>query len=425
MRVPAVGRPGPLAVVASNAVAPVGVLALGWSATVLLGVFVLELAAVLFWSAVKVPFAAKRPNNLMDDQRLLGPLQAKRGGIDLPGPLPPVYLRNVPTLVALVALLAPIELGVAFLVFALSDPTITTETTGQLLVGGVGVFAARGVETWADYFRAGGYRDHSARSVALAPFKYVFGVGTLLFVVGPFGLDSGAVLALVVAGKLAYDLRTIQVERDPDRRGVFYRLYGSKETEIEPAPIPEPDGEPVAHVRPSRSVAVTDALYRGGFYTLTSPVVLCYVVAALLAVFAPSWLVAVPLAVVLAFGAVRATTRYLRYGTLEYRSYDGVLVAYDTLFGEPQQRIERDGVKRVAVEHDPVDRWFDTATIEFDRGDDAPPLQFTVPDPEEVEHDDTPGSLVAAHVDDPGALADALGVGWLYERDVESTAGTD
>jgi len=423
MRVPSVGRPGPLAVVASNAVAPVGVLAFGWSTTVLLGVFVLELAAVLFWAAVKVPFAVKRPNNLIDDQRLLGALQAKRGGIDLPGPVPPVYLRNLPTLVALVALLAPIELGAAFLLFALADPTITTETTGQLLLGGVGVFAARGVETATDYFRDGGYRDHSPRSVVLAPFKYVFGVGTLLFVVGPSGVDSGAVLALIVAGKLAYDLRTIQVERDPDRRGVFYRLYGSKETEIEPEPIVEPDGEPVVRARPARSITVADALYRGVGYTLTSTVVFCYAVAAFFAVFAPR-LALVPVAVALAFGALRATTRYLRYGPLEYRGYDGALVAYDTLFDEPQDRIDGEDVKRVAVETDLVDRAFDTATVEFDRGDDTPPLQFTVPDPEDVEHDDTPDSLVAVHVDDPESLADAVGAGWLYERDVDRpTAG--
>lgn len=424
MRVPSVGRPGPLAVVASNAVAPVGVLTLGWSASVLLGVFVLELAAVLCWAAVKVPFAAKRPNNAIDDHRLLGALQAKRGGIDLPGPLPPVYLRNLPTLLTLVVLLAPIELGAAVLLFALSDPRITTETTGQLLLGGVGVFAARGVETATDYFRDGGYRDHSPRSVILAPFKYVFGVGTLLFVVGPFGLDSGVVLALVVAGKLAYDLRTIQVERDEDRRGVFYRLYGSKETEIEPEPVAEPDGDPVVRDRPSRSVAVADALYRGVVYTLTSVVLYCYAVAAFLAVFALR-LAVVPLAVVAAFGALRAVTRYLRYGPLEYRAYDGVLVAYDTLFDEPQQRIERDEVRGLVVETDRVDRIFDTESVEFDRGDRTPELQFTVPDPDEVEHDDTPSTLMTPHVDDPKAIADALGAGWLYERDVEEATAAD
>ncbi|QPV64233.1 hypothetical protein I7X12_06325 [Halosimplex litoreum] len=424
MRVPSVGRPGPLAVVASNAVAPVGVLAFGWSTTVLLGVFVLELAAVLCWAAVKVPFAAKRPNNAIDDHRLLGALQAKRCGIDLPGPFPPVYLRNLPTLLTLVVLLAPIELGAAVLLFALAEPTITTETTGQILLGGVGVFAARGVETATDYFRDGGYRDHSPRSVILAPFKYVFGVGTLLFVVGPFGLDSGVVLALVVAGKLVYDLRTIQVERDPDRRGVFYRLYGSKETEIEPEPVVEPDGDPVVRAQPPRTIAVADALYRGVVYTLTSTVVVCYAVAAFLAVFALR-LAAVPLAVVFAFGTLRTITRYLRYGPLEYRGYDGVLVAYDTLFDEPQARIERDEVKSVVVETDRVDRIFDTESVEFDRGDRTPELQFTVPDPDEVEHDDTPGSLTAPHVDDPKAIADALGVGWLYERDVEEPAAAD
>jgi len=412
-------------VVASNAVAPVGVLAFGWSATVLLGVFVLELAAVLWWSAVKVPFAAKRPNNAIGDHRLLGRLQAKRGGVDLPGPLPPVYLRNLPTFLVFVAVFAPIELGAAALAFALSDPTITAETTGQLLIGGVGVFAARGVETAVDYVRDGGYRDHSARSVVLAPFKSLFGVGTLLVVVGSSGVDSGAALGLVVAGKLAYDLRAIQVERDPDRRGLFYRLYGSEETEIDPEPIVEPDGDPRFSARPSRTVALVDALYRGVRYTLTSTVAVCYVLAAFLAVVATPRVALAPVAVLAAVGTLRAATRYLRYGTLEYRGYDGTVVAYDTLFDEPQQRIDRDDVRGVAVETDLVDRTFDTATVEFDCGDRSPELQFTVPDPDEVDHDDTPGSLVAAHVDDPEALADALGAGWIYERDVEGPAAAD
>ncbi|SFG63861.1 hypothetical protein SAMN04488063_2680 [Halopelagius inordinatus] len=407
---------GPVAVVASNAVAPVGVVAFGWSATALLGVFVLELAAVLFWSAVKVPFAAKRPNNAIDEHQLLGPLQAKRGGVELPGPLPPVYLRNVPTLVVLVVLLAPMELGAAVLVFSLPEPTLTAEITEQILLGGVGVFLGRGVETAADYFRDGGYRDHSARSVVLAPFKYVFGVGTLLVVVGSSGVESEAILALMVAGKLAYDLRTIQVERDEEKRGVFYRLYGSGETEIPATPVAEPDGEPTVRARPSRTVAVADALYRGAAYTLTSTALLFYALGAFLLVFAPS-LAVFPLAVILAFGSLHATTRYLRYGTVEYRCYDGVLVTYDTLLDEPQERIERTEVADVSVETDFADRTFDTATVEFDRrGDDGSTVQFTVPDPEEVRRRDAGKPLSVVHVEEPEAIADALGVAWQFER---------
>lgn len=79
MRPPSTRVSGVLAVLVSNAVAPLGVLFLGWAPAALFGVFVAEIAAVLWWTLVKIPFAAKRPNNAIGDgDRLFGPLQAKR-----------------------------------------------------------------------------------------------------------------------------------------------------------------------------------------------------------------------------------------------------------------------------------------------------------------------------------------------------------
>lgn len=424
MRVSAFGRPGPLAVIASNAIVPVGVFAFGWSITVLLGVFLLELAVILFWTAVKIPFATKRPNNAIDNHRLLGTLQAKRGEIELPGPLPPVYLRNVPTLFVFVFLLAPLELGVAFVVFALPDPTITTEIAGQMILGGICVFSGRSVEVVEDYFLDGRYRDHSPRSVMLSPFKAFFGIGTLLFIAGPFGVDSGVVLAVIVAGKLIYDLRSIQVGHDEEKQGLFYRLYGSHETEIPAVPVVEPDGEPRIRVRPRRLIAVTDALYRGITYTLTSGVLLFYAIGVFLILFAPAQLVFVPLAIILIFATLRTVSRYLRYGTLEYHCYPGVLVAYDTLLDEPQARIERSDVSAIDIETDFVDRVFSTVTVEFDRGDDDPTAGLTVPDPENVELSDTGGLVSVVHTSDIHAIADVLGVAWQVERDTDQAVET-
>ncbi|MFC6795509.1 DUF6498-containing protein [Halobaculum halobium] len=180
-----ISRSGPIAVLASNLLTPIGVLALGWSTTVLLGVFALDVIAGVWWAIPKIPFAAKRPNNALDDDsRLFGPFQTARGAIALPGPFPPVYLRNLPTLVVTACVLAPLETVVAFVVFALPDPTITDAVAGQLLLGGLAVVAGRGYETWADYFRGGGYRDHSPRSVLLGPFMHLFAVGALVFVAG-------------------------------------------------------------------------------------------------------------------------------------------------------------------------------------------------------------------------------------------------
>ncbi len=416
MRVPSTPRLGPLAVVASNLVPLLGVYALGWSTTALLGVLVLELAAVLFWSAVKIPFAEKRPNNAIgEDERLLGPLEEKRGATALPGPLPPVYLRNAPTLLVAVFLLAPFELFVALMVFGAANPTVTDGAVGVILLGGVAVFLSRGVETYTGYFRGGGYRDHSPRSVLLVPLKHLFGVGTLLFIAGSFQGASGedAVLGLVLTGKLVYDLRTLQIERVRDERGFFYRLYGSEKTEIPPVPVEEPDGSPNCRVRAPRRVAVTDALYRGVSYTFTSVVLFCYVGATLALAFAPLPFVAVPLVAAIGFACVRTTTRYVRHGTLEYRCFDDVLIVYDTLLAEPQARLEWDAITDVAVSTDAVDRVFGTQSLEFDtdEADDATPVRPTVPDPDEIEGGDANANhpLTLYHVEDSEAVADAVG----------------
>lgn len=46
-------------------------------------------------------------------------------------------------------------------------------------------------------------------------------------------------------------------------------------------------------------------------------------------------------------------------------------------------------------------------------------MQLAVPDPEDVEQQDTARALSVIHVDDPEAIADILGVAWQLERDAE------
>jgi hypothetical protein len=430
---PSVSRPSTLRSLSVTAllpglVVPVGVLLLGWPVAVVLGVFVLEVAAVVCWAVVKIPFAAKRPRNMIDgDDRLLGPLQTKRGAVTLPGPLLPVYLRNVPTLLLTACFLAPLEIGAAFLVFAFTDPVITTPVVEQLLLGGVGVFLAEGVETAREYFARGGYREHSARSVVLVPFERLFAVGALLFVAGPLqgaAVSGEVVLGVLVVGKFLYDLRRLQVSRDPDARGLFYRLYGSAETEPEPVPVEVPPGDPVVRDRPPRGAALLDAFGRGVTYTLTSPVLVVYLAAAFFLAFGATTVGLVFVGVVVAFAGVRAVSRYLRYGTVEYRGYDGTLVVYDRLLEEPQARLERTAVTDLEVSADAVDRVFDTRTVRLGGMDDedTPAFRLTVPDPEELEGDDANAneSVSLVHVRGHRRLVDALGVSWRLEASTDS-----
>ena len=404
-------------------IVPVGVLLLEWPIAVVLGVFVLEITAVVCWTAVKIPFATKRPRNMINgDDRLLGPLQTKRGSVSLPGPFPPFYPRNIPMLLVTICILAPLEVGAAFLVFSFTDPTITTSVVQQLLLGGVAVFLAEGIETTREYFAWGGYRDHSPRSVILVPFKRLFGVGALLFVAGPLqgaAVSGEIVLGILVVGKLLYDLRRLQVKRDPDARGLFYRLYGSAETELEPVRVKVPPGDPVVRERPPQGAALLDALIHGVTYTLTSGVLVVYLVAAFLLASGVMAVGLVFVAAIATFASVRAVSRFLRYGTVEYRGYDGTLVVYDRMLEEPQARLERSAVTDVEVTVDAVDRAFDTQTVRLDGvDDDTPTFRLTVPDPEELEGDDANAnkSLSLVHIHDYRRLVDALGVSWRLDE---------
>jgi hypothetical protein len=205
------------------------------------------------------------------------------------------------------------------------------------------------------------------------------------------------------------------VESDPDARGVFYRLYGSAETELEPVPVEVPPGDSTVRIRPPRGAALLDALYRGVTYTLTSSVLVVYLAAGFF----------------LAFGATAVglvlVSRYLRYGTVEYRGYDGTLVVYDLVLGEPQARLERSAVTDLEVSTDIVDRLFDAETVRLGglADDDTPTFRLTVPDPEELDGDDANvnQSLSLVHVRDHRRLIDALGAGWRLDGPTDSPGG--
>jgi hypothetical protein len=417
-----------LAVVTTNLVPVVGVLALGWSAAAVLGVYVVEVFAAGCWSLAVVPFAAKRPNNGLDERsRLLAPLQAKRGATRLPGPLPPVYLRNLPTLAA-GCLLVPLELVAAFVVYALTRPTVTPAVAGTILAGGLAVFVATGVETWAEFFRDGGYRDHSPRSVLLGPFRHLLAVGLLLLVFVPLDASApgdGAVvgprtlLVGLMLGKIAHDLWALRVRRDDDRRGLFARLYGSRRTEPDPAPVPVPDGEPAHRVVPPRRAAAGDALLRGCWYGFVARGVFVLPVLALAALSRSAAIAAVGLALGGALAALRALTRYLRYGTVEYRCWDGVVVVHDRLLDAPQARVDRAAVTGATVSTGRVERLLGTESLSLSTlTDDDPAVRLFVPDPEELDTTDDPVNrpLEVVHVPDAAPVAAALGVGWRLER---------
>jgi len=419
-----------LPVVVGNLVPIAGVLFFGWSPTALLLVYQAELAAICVWTMIKIPFAHKRPNNAIDDRfRLLGPLQEKRGAIELPGPLPPVYPRNVPTLVFAVVI-APVVVGLAFVAFALTRPTVTEADAAALLLGGAAVFLTRGIDTYREYFRGAGYREHSPRSLLLVPFKYLFVVGLLFMAF--LGLESTvgttsifdptrSVLALAV-GKLAYDVRASRLERNDDRRSLFSRLYGSKRTEIEPEPVETPDVEPRVRTSMGRTATIVDALLHGFAYLAGAIGFVTVLIVGFGVLVSSVGIVLAGLGLGGFFVALRATTRYLRYGTLEYHCYDDVLVAYDRFLDEPQAKVENYAITDITITSGLLDRLLGTETLDFDvYSTDDRTMELFVPDPETIDTDDDADEsvpMVVPHLTDPRSITETLGLSWHLDDGV-------
>lgn len=414
-----------VAVVVSNVVPLVGIVGLGWSPSVVLGIYAAELGAICLWSLVKIPFARKRPNNylkrtLNDPGRfeLLGPLQAKRGATPLPGPLPPVYVRNLPTFVSGLVV-APAAFGLGFVLFALTRPTITEAAAGALLFGTASVFVSRGIEVWSQYFRGNGYRRHSPRSVLLTPFRHLIVVGSVFALfAGLETISSGPVLTpyssvlLLVAGKFGYDLRTLWIDRDENRRGLFAKLYGSERTEIDPEQVTTPDRAPETAISMRRPHALADALAAGSRYLVGAPGLFAAAILFVGVLAESSRIVLAGVGVALTLAGVRAATRYLRYGTLEYRCYDDLLVVYDRLLDEPQAKTFARTVADVTVSKGWLDRMIGTETIRFEADDDTDlPMELFVPDPENVDTADRANrsaSVTLPHVQNTDPILDRV-----------------
>ncbi|GAB7093294.1 hypothetical protein JCM30237_04460 [Halolamina litorea] len=415
------------AVIATNLVAPAGVVFLDWSIAVLVGVYVAELVAVVGWSLVKIPFAAKRPRGRVEQSRVNGLLHRLRGSIPLPGPVPAIYPRNLPPLFGGL-FIAPIGIVLALALFGgVAADGVADNEGATIVLGALIVFLLRGGETVLEYFIHGGYRDHSPRSAFAPPFMSMIGVMGLLataLAIDAAEVGTGpseAVLMLLVGGKLLLDLQGLRIEADEDRHGLLARMFGSTDTAVDPEPVEEPDCEPPVVQRPPRAAALADAIARGLAYALASgATVFVLSVALVVGLAAGLWGgVAVAVLVLVPSVFVRGLARYLTYGAVEYRCYDGLVVVHSTLLGEGQRRLRRGAVDGVETDRDPVDRLFGTETLDLDaEGPDTTP-EFGLPDPDEADVDDANEDrpVTAAHVRDADAIVDALGVRWIAERD--------
>ncbi len=313
---------------------------------------------------------------------------------------------------------------VSFMLFVLPAPTITPETVGWMLFGGTVVFILRGVGTVRDYLYEEGYRNHSARTILLEPFQQLVAIGGLVLAVilgaalfgdGESPFISGTVLVgIIFLGKYGADVRAWQLSHNPERSGWFPRIYGRKETEIEPEPVSVPSSEPILVVRPSQAGVCFGALVKG-FRYLVSPWALMPLFLVLIGLFGSLLLVAIGMVGLVALIALRASVYYLQYGTVEYRCFDDVVIVFDRLLGEPQARLEAWAVTDVKT----TQGLLGTTTVLFETNWESPsPPMSALPEPEDYStiNPDANRPLSIAHIRDCEQLFDTFDVTWVREN---------
>jgi hypothetical protein len=345
----------------------VGVVVFDWRLRSVLLFYWLEVGVTVVRQSVEATFAG-RPNS--EEGRMLRPpfgkIREKRGGIAMPGPLPPVYPRTVPTVftgafVALaawgligtqiVALGGQVDLSAPPLEILLGTPVDSPGRRLELLFGATGI-AVGGLATFVSNVQNRPYQDLSARAIVgprqiAGPilFLLVFFAG-LFFSDGNLVAVRDPVFVAVVIGRTGLDAA--------EEFGVTDRYLPEglkRDVQIgEPDSIPSGDGEPQARWGVHRPSVVGVRMLTSPGRVFSNRDGLLYLMIALFAWFvvdgtAGTIIAAGILATVALIGSIIVGIETdLRYGHLEYRLYDDCVVAYDRLLETPQWRVELDEI---------------------------------------------------------------------------------
>ena len=377
--------PETVAVVVANALPLVGVVALGWDLAALVLLYWIELGVLSFWALVRALFAG-RPSEFEPDPLIAGALAGRRVAIPVPFTELGIRLSTLPVLAVAVPLLALVWFFAGVATVGVVGPgTPGSDAAVTVALASAGILLGEGVSTLVDYFRRGGYREHSAQTAIQGVFTRgaVVGIGGLLtatFVglgagsVSPddpiTAVDPGVVglpiLAGIVLVKFGFDLGGLYRDRlvALDEASYFdlgWAYEPPSEESVEPAREvdarlrPTPAGRLLGCLSGSNVRRHPGALGAGGLLLLVS------------ALFAIGRAWDVVLALVLAGLAVStgllAVDFWLRYGSVEYRTSGDAVVAYDRLFRTRVWRVEPWDETGLRVERDRLHGWLDTATV--------------------------------------------------------------
>ncbi|WP_144921700.1 DUF6498-containing protein [Halorubrum salsamenti] len=382
-------RPRAAALLVSNLLPLVGVVALGWNAAALMTLYWFELGIASFYAVVRALFAG-RPSEIERDALIAGPLAQRRVVLSIPRTGLRIRLSSLLVLPIAVPILAVVWLFVGGLtVGVVADGGLAPDVLDSVTLAIVAVFVGGAATTAVEYFGRGEYRDHSAQTAVRGVFAraaaiFLGAIFTVMLVgaatvgteaeIGAIDPDAvGLPLLLgIVAVKATFDLAGLY----GDRLAAFDESSALDLGFSHEPPSPEPPdgsvGEPVRTVRqPLRArlagVLTTPLGHPGLWYLAALPAL----VAALFAIggnrATAGTLAAVAVAVPLGLAAL---DHELRYGLVAYRAGDDALVARDRLFGVTLWRVEPWDETDLRVTRGRLDRRLGTETVVIERRDD-------------------------------------------------------
>lgn len=362
----------------------VGVVTLGWNATAVLVLYWIEAGVVLLREAFEGLFAAL-PTGPAGQGYLLpfDELESKRGCVTLVEWLPPVYPRNVPVVLNAVAFVAIFWPLVGVGLYALGgDGLFPFGTAVTVAAASVAVLVRHGV-TAVESLRTGQYEGESAHSM----LSQRHAVG-LLVLLGPGALLSstdgsggtGVALFLLIATKTAFDLYEFTAESaGDDSTGSEPSLIGRLLDRVradsigEESPVELPAAEPTARFSTDRRAVRLRAIALGVAYSVIPPVGLVLLGGAFFAWVLSGVAAAVGVVALVASASIvaRVLVEDVQFGHLEYRVYDGDVVAYDRLLEAPQWRISRRETSDVTAKTGLLDGWISggTGTVRIEHRD--------------------------------------------------------
>ena len=358
-------RVGSVAAVA-NLVPLVGVLALGWNVYSLLVLYWIEGLVTVLLAAAKALFAERGSPGLPDIEPL-HELREKRGGWRPLSRLPAVYPRNVPFAASILGFWTVAVLPASILYWVTAAPVIRPSLS--LLVGGVGLVITQLHEFLSDYLAGKEYADVSAQEILREPLQLGLVTLTLGLLASAGDRSGGLVLltGIVVVKTTTSVYRIITDHTDLPVPSVLDGAFDGRYAEPHPD-LDTPDGPVRGRVSVDAAPVLLGSLpmIAFGFAHRTTFAILTGLAFAALAG-GWVWLV-VGLVFVLVVAGARIGSYYLRYGTIEYRRYEGQLVAYDTALGAVQWTAPVDSAT-FSIRNAIPDRLLDTGTLNVSGAD--------------------------------------------------------